>query len=236
MIGIYKITSPSGKVYIGQSINIKKRISNYKSTSCKKQSKLYHSIKKHGWENHKFEVIEECVVHLLNERERYWQDYYNVINENGLNCRLQNCTDKSGFLSKETILNISKSRSGITPVFKNPELRMSRIKQALTGKKLSESHKMSLSKAQTGLKRSTEAIMKSAKSRTGLKFGEDFKKKISKAQTGGNNSFAKITLNIETGIFYETAKQAAESLGWSYNKFNHYMNGRTIRKLPFIYV
>jgi hypothetical protein len=31
IVGIYKITSPSGKVYIGQSINIERRIKEYKN-------------------------------------------------------------------------------------------------------------------------------------------------------------------------------------------------------------
>lgn len=55
-IGIYKITSPSGKLYIGQSINIKRRFNYYKGLHCKKQIKLYNSLLKHGFENHKCEV------------------------------------------------------------------------------------------------------------------------------------------------------------------------------------
>lgn len=43
-------------------------------------------------------------------------------------------------------------------------------------------------------------------------------------------------LNTESGIFYDTAKEAANSLGWEYNRFNHYINGRTKRKLPFIFI
>jgi len=34
MIGVYKITSPTGKVYIGSSIDIEKRIKHYKSVGC----------------------------------------------------------------------------------------------------------------------------------------------------------------------------------------------------------
>ena len=37
--GIYKITSPTGKIYIGQSANIKSRITNYKNARCKCQQK-----------------------------------------------------------------------------------------------------------------------------------------------------------------------------------------------------
>ena len=49
-------------------------------------------------------------------------------------------------------------------------------------------------------------------------------------------STSKIVLNTETGIFYDTAIEAAKSIGWTYNRFSHYINGRTKRKLPFIYV
>lgn len=86
MIGIYKITNPNGKNYIGQSINIEKRFNQYKKLTCKNQVILYRSLLKYGVENHIFEVIEECNIEILNERERYWQDFYNVI-EKGLNCK-----------------------------------------------------------------------------------------------------------------------------------------------------
>ena len=56
MIGIYKITSPSGKVYVGQSVNIERRLKEYKILKCKKQVKLYNSFIKYGFENHKIEI------------------------------------------------------------------------------------------------------------------------------------------------------------------------------------
>lgn len=76
-IGIYKITSPSGKVYIGQSIKIEKRWNDYKNfNNCDDQLKLYRSLKKHGWDNHKKDIIEECPLEQLNERETHWKIYY----------------------------------------------------------------------------------------------------------------------------------------------------------------
>lgn len=91
--GIYKITSPSGRVYIGQSRNIKGRFCSYKNlhSTTKGQIKLFRSFKKHGVENHTFEIIEECEFEELNIKERYWQDFYNVLN-GGLNCHLT-CTE-----------------------------------------------------------------------------------------------------------------------------------------------
>jgi len=59
MIGIYKITNPKGKIYIGQSINIKRRFNEYKRLNCSQQPKIYNSLLKYGSDNHKFEIIEE---------------------------------------------------------------------------------------------------------------------------------------------------------------------------------
>lgn len=55
---IYKITSPSGRVYVGITLNEKTRKYNYKYANCKEQPLIYHSIKKYGWDNHKHEIIE----------------------------------------------------------------------------------------------------------------------------------------------------------------------------------
>lgn len=107
--GIYKITSPSGKIYIGQSIDIGRRKSSYKRLeSCVKyQVKLYNSIKKYGWENHIFEILEECTTGLLNERERYWQEFFNSNSNNNLNICLVSTLDKKQLHSEETINKIS---------------------------------------------------------------------------------------------------------------------------------
>lgn len=54
---IYKITSPSGKVYIGQTGRIKQRIKEYKYNLCKNQYLIYNSINKHGFNRHCFEIL-----------------------------------------------------------------------------------------------------------------------------------------------------------------------------------
>lgn len=53
IIGIYKITSPSGKIYIGQSRDLDKRLKSYKcgSSKTKGQPKLYNSFEKYGIDN-----------------------------------------------------------------------------------------------------------------------------------------------------------------------------------------
>lgn len=139
LIGIYKITSPSGKVYIGQSVNIEERFTEYKGyhKTVKAQIRLWNSLKKYGFDLHKFEIKELCDFDDLNCRERYWQDHYDVIGKMGLNCKLQQTHDKSGKLSEETKQKISKSNSGKT---QSPEARK-KISLAHKGRKLSDTQR-----------------------------------------------------------------------------------------------
>jgi group I intron endonuclease len=84
MIGIYKITSPSGKIYIGQSINIEERWEKGHKYNSGSGKKLKNSFKKYGWENHIKEILEECPIEELSNRETYWIGYYNSYKK-GLN-------------------------------------------------------------------------------------------------------------------------------------------------------
>lgn len=85
-IGIYKIISPSGRIYVGQSENIETRWRDYKYS--KSQTRLIRSFKKYGIDNHIFEIIEECTLEQLTNRENFWQIHYDVISEKGLNCHI----------------------------------------------------------------------------------------------------------------------------------------------------
>lgn len=55
---IYKITSPTGRIYIGITHREKSRKNCYKYSACKDQPVIYNSILKYGWDNHKYEVID----------------------------------------------------------------------------------------------------------------------------------------------------------------------------------
>lgn len=79
---IYKITNPKGNIYIGKTINISNRIKDYKYLKCKAQPKIYNSIRKYGWENHKFEII--LKTDNLEIAEIKLIEYYNSFNK-GLN-------------------------------------------------------------------------------------------------------------------------------------------------------
>jgi len=112
IIGIYKITSPTGRMYIGQSIEIRERWLSYFRLDLQvtKQPKLYRSFLKYGVKNHQFEIIEECPEEYLDELETWWKLYYNSV-ENGLNCSYWDCTPvlRGQKRSYETIIKISKT-------------------------------------------------------------------------------------------------------------------------------
>ncbi len=79
MIGIYKVVYvPENKVvYVGQSINIKDRFKQHKynynnPNDLGYKSHFYRTLRKYGFENFHFELIEECLAEQLDEKEIYW--------------------------------------------------------------------------------------------------------------------------------------------------------------------
>ena len=54
---IYKYTSPSGKIYIGQTANEKQRIYQHHCHSKTYKTHFYTAVRKYGWEQMKYEVI-----------------------------------------------------------------------------------------------------------------------------------------------------------------------------------
>lgn len=86
MIGIYKITNlTNGKIYIGQSNNIERRFQEHQTKGVNSRIPLDAAIQKYGKENFSYEVVEECAIEQLNEKEQYYIQYYNSKN-NGYNC------------------------------------------------------------------------------------------------------------------------------------------------------
>jgi len=80
---IYKITSPANRIYVGQTNDFNKRLIAHKHSIKRKNSRhviLINSFKKYGFDEHIFEVLEECDDSLLNEREIYWIKELNTFN------------------------------------------------------------------------------------------------------------------------------------------------------------
>lgn len=112
--GIYKITNKiSGKSYIGQAIDIQTRWNKEKSQAFLPSSQAYNktlskAFRKYGLDNFTFEILEECDIDLLDEREIYYialyDTYFNGYNETtGGNDGNMNYCQK---ISKEQLLEI----------------------------------------------------------------------------------------------------------------------------------
>nr|DAT87479.1 MAG TPA: intron associated endonuclease [Caudoviricetes sp.] len=79
--GIYKITNiKDGKIYIGQSTDVKTRWSNHIKAALKidsiAHSRVHDAMGEEGIWNFTFELLEQCPKEKLNEREKYYIEFY----------------------------------------------------------------------------------------------------------------------------------------------------------------
>lgn len=75
----------NNKVYIGQSIDVKKRFNQHFQKCHKKDnSLLYKAMRKYGKDKFYFEILENNIKNY-NDQEQYWIKYYNSITPNGYN-------------------------------------------------------------------------------------------------------------------------------------------------------
>jgi group I intron endonuclease len=72
MIGIYKITKiENRKSYIGKSNDIERRFKEHQTKGKTSRIPLDEAIEKYGINAFTYEIIEECSLDKLNEREQY---------------------------------------------------------------------------------------------------------------------------------------------------------------------
>lgn len=231
MVGIYKITNPKGRVYVGQSKDIEVRWKTYKNLRCKKQRRLYYSLIKYGVNMHIFEVLEECTVESLNEREKYWQEYYNVVEE-GLNLEINKSTEPTRILSEETRQKMSKAQKGKTlSNITKEKIRRTRIERGVnihteeTKKKISETLRQRVRTQETfekiaaknrGKKRTDEMRQKMSRAKIGRRDNEQTRVKKSQAakmkkNAGNPHSCKKVGQYTEDGTLLKVWKSMTEA-------------------------
>lgn len=80
--GIYKITeSATGRAYIGQSSDVRNRWANHLKTALgvdggAAHTRFHDALSDIGLENFTFELLEDCPKDKLNEREKYYINFY----------------------------------------------------------------------------------------------------------------------------------------------------------------
>ena len=206
MVGIYKITNPNGRIYIGQSTDVKGRWNKYSKLHCKDQPSLYSSLKKYGWEKHTKEIIEECKANDLDTQEIYWGEHYNVLSNKNLNCRLGR-----GFGSYDSEETKIKKRL----------CHLGRENYWLKGKPLTQEHKDKITKSKTGKKhnitktRSDKGISK-----------RHHVESIVKAKNKAVLQYDKSNNLIKE---WESGKQASRELNISQPNINANCNNKTLK-------
>lgn len=182
--GIYKITSPSGKVYIGQSVNILSRKKRYKYGDSKCQPRIHRSILKYGFENHLFEIIHECNQSELNELEIFYIKKFNCFDTlHGLNL---NSGGKKNIVSEETkakqrLAQIgNKNAAGTVRSLADKQL----LREINLGKKHSIETRRKMSEAHKGKKMSQQFKLKMSKIHKGKKISDEHKNRLRLANKG----------------------------------------------------
>jgi group I intron endonuclease len=175
---IYKITSPSGKSYIGQTRkSISSRMKAHAHPLYSKCRYLGNAIAKYGMDNMSVFVLGVFAVDDLNEQERLAICTHNTLTPEGYNLVSGGNARKQ--CSQETRLRMSLARKGIP----RPEWLGAVISKALKGRKQSPE---SVAKRAAGIRRAwenpSEKQKASADNLRGVPLSEDHKAKLRAAK------------------------------------------------------
>ena len=198
---VYKLTSPSKKIYIGITCQpIKKRWEN--GCGYKKCPAIHKAIKKYGWDNFQKEILYENLSESeAKEFEISLIKYFKSNNK------------KYGY-------NLTEGGDG-TRGRKLSEEAKQRIREMNSGKRLTEEQKEHLRQINLGKRHSEETKKKMSKTRMGNKYclgvkhTEEWKRQMSERMRGTNNNQSKRVICLETMKVYDTITEAKQETGAS---------------------
>ena len=217
--GVYMLTCRvNGKRYVGQSVNIKRRMKEHKSVrDCK--TVISKAIAKYGWDAFDKTVLEFCPVEELDEKEIYYiaklKPEYNLA-EGGSGPRGYKSLSAIKKSQKPIIcIDTGEIFDSVNSAAAKVGVTRSCISMALNGKtkmaggyrraylnpddKVSEKTSEDLGRANRGRKQSAEQIEKRVAHRKGKK--------------RENINWGKPVFCVETGRIFDSIKIAAESVG-----------------------
>ena len=201
MIGIYKIESPSGKVYIGQSWNIKRRWNDHKATKSYKHKKLNASFLKHGVQNHSFDILHTLPIDIsqdiLNDYEQIYIDAFR-------SCNIE-------------LLNLKEGGNGYG---KHSEETKAIIKEKRKYQKITDEQRKKMSLFFKNIPRTKEWIDKVANANIGKKVTYEIRLKNMKP-------IKQLTLNGEYIKDWDCSRNAAKELGTNESNICNCLTGRS---------
>lgn len=155
----------------------------------------------------------------IHNRNKWWK---NIVSKYGFDVIIiEDCLSEEDSLKKEKywIKRIGRKDLGLGPL-----VNMTDGGEGICGLKFSDEHRKKIALASIGNKNGF-----------GKKYTDIQKQKMSKMQKELQVG-AKIVLDIETGIYYDSIMEAAELRCMSYSSLMHYLKGRRKNKTNLIIV
>lgn len=224
MVGIYSLTSPSGKVYIGQSWNIKERMRFYRRKNCQQQTGIYRSLEKYGFDAHLTATLyflpEDVSQKTLDDYEIF---FINQHKEAGAALLNMKGGGTGGRMSEEAIKKIKIKRALQKPPtlgYKHSVETKMKIGMGNKGKVVSAEVVERMSQARKGKKPTEQAKINmrigqaKAKTWSGRKHSAGSRQKQSLAKIG-NKINNKPVKRLDTGQVFPSVTDAANSIGIS---------------------
>lgn len=230
---IYKITNiVNNKVYIGQTKNKNERKHQHfcELRNNKHANKHFqNSFNKYGEDNFIYEIIEQCNISNVDNRERYWIRHFSSLNmKYGYNIEEGGCQTKN--LSHFTRSKISKKAK---ERFRNPEerrLASERAKKRFQnpqqrewlstinkGRVHNDDFRKKISTIHKGRKRPQTTKDAISKALSGCAKTEEHRRNISKAKmgqnAGGENSRSKKVICLDKDMVFNSLRDAWQYFG-----------------------
>lgn len=189
IVGIYKITSLSGKVYIGQSWDIAARWRQYRAARFKgAQPKLLASFRKYGVASHTFAILYEAPAtadqYHLNIMEQFLMDEFRSEHVLLLNIREGGSHGRQSPESIRKMVATRQANGSYTPTAETRQKYRDAQHRRTNRPKHSEETKQLLSRLATGRVPSADACEKNRQSQLGRTHSQETKTKIAAGQIG----------------------------------------------------
>lgn len=193
---IYSLCFPSGKFYVGQTVNFNDRMNGHKSDSTNSNKRKYNSlinnaIRKYGWDRVAKKIEQVCSLENVDEWERFYIQAYNSLAPNGYN--LESGGNKNKIISDETRKKLSEVHKG--KVF--TEETRQKMSEARKGMKLSAKTRRKISEVNKGKRLSDETKRKISEAHKGKRLSKEHRQKMSEAHRGEKACWYGQNLSVE---------------------------------------
>lgn len=248
--GVYKISSPVGKIYIGKSIDVARRIRQYERLNCTRQPLLLNSFKKYGYSSHNIEILakSDCYDELNRLEIMYIKLYKSNVKKYGYEHGLNMTDGGDGTIgyshtdeSKKKMSLLATGREGMNnPMFgkTHSEYTKRLISKKAQGrtvsdevkKKLKESSKKMWAERYDELYNrifTTEFREKIKQANLGRVINKEVREKMSK-NSAKNKS--KLVLDLQTGIYYDSIKDASLTTNYAESTVRCMLNSKSKRR------